>query len=111
MTNFIVILVTAGSEKEAETLATTLVDERLAGCVNIIGPVRSIYRWEGKIADEKEWLLVIKSRAELFAAIEERVKALHSYQTPEVIALPVPYGSRAYLQWLGQGTARAESDP
>ena len=67
MTNFVVILVTAGSEKEAETIATTLVNERLAACVNITSPVRSIYRWEGKIADDREWLLVIKSRAELFS--------------------------------------------
>ncbi len=100
MTNAIVILVTASSENEAETIAKTLVKERLAACVNILNPIRSIYRWEGKIADDREWLLVIKTQAERFAAVEEKVKALHSYQIPEVIALPILHGSESYLHWL-----------
>lgn len=100
MTDSIVILVTAGSETEAETIAKALVEERLAACINILNPIRSIYRWEGKIADDREWLLVIKTQAERFAAVEEKVKALHSYQVPEVIALPILQGSEPYLHWL-----------
>jgi len=100
-----VIFVTAGSETEAETIARTMVEEQLAACVNILSPIRSIYRWEGKIADDREWLLVIKTRAERFSAIEERVKELHSYQTPEVIALPILQGSEAYLHWLSENVS------
>jgi len=100
MTDCIVVFVTAGSEAEAETIAKALVEEQLAACVNILSPIRSIYRWEGKIADDQEWLLLIKTRAEQFSAVEARVKALHSYQVPEVIALPIVQGSEGYLRWL-----------
>ena len=100
--NSIVIFVTTGSEAEAETIARALVEERLAACVNILNPARSIYRWEGKITDDREWLLVIKTQHERFAAVEEKVKALHSYQVPEVIALPILQGSTPYLHWLTQ---------
>src|SRR5215470_5083410 len=100
MTNCIVILVTAGSESEAETIAKALIEERLAACVNILNPIRSIYRWEGKVVDDREWLLIIKTQTERFAAVEEKVKALHSYQVPEVIALPILQGSTPYLHWL-----------
>ena len=102
MTNNIVILVTAGSESEAETIAKALVEERLAACVNILNPLRSIYRWEGKVVDDHEWLLVIKTQNERFAAVEEKIKALHSYQLPEIIALPILKGSTPYLHWLVQ---------
>jgi len=105
MTDAILILVTAGSETEAETIAKTLVEERLAACVNLVSPIRSIYRWEGKIADDREWLLVIKTQAAQFAAVEARVTALHSYQVPEVIALPIQAGAEAYLRWLQAETA------
>ena len=100
MTDSIVIFVTAGSEAEAEILATALVEEHLAACVNILSPIRSIYRWEGKVADDREWLLLIKTRAERFAAVEAKVKALHSYQVPEVIALPIVAGAEGYMRWL-----------
>lgn len=104
MTNVLLILVTAGSEDEAEKIARTLVEERLAACVNIINPIRSIYRWEGKVQDDREWLLVIKTQQGHFAAIEERVKTLHSYQVPEVIALPIVDGSEKYLRWVKDET-------
>jgi periplasmic divalent cation tolerance protein len=106
MTDCIVVFVTAGSESEAEVIATTLVEERLAACVNIVSPVRSIYRWEGKIANEQEWLLVIKTQAKRFADLETKIRSLHSYQVPEVIALPIVQGAEAYVQWL-----RGESEP
>lgn len=105
MTDCVVILVTAGSETEAEAIAKTLVEERLAACVNLVSPLRSIYRWAGTVADEREWLLLIKTRAERFAAVAARVKALHSYEVAEVIALPIVAGADEYLRWL-----RAETE-
>jgi periplasmic divalent cation tolerance protein len=96
----IVVLVTAGSAEEAASIGRALVDERLAACANVIPAVRSIYRWEGKVADEAEWLLLVKTRRERFEAVERRVRALHSYQVPEVIALEVVAGSAPYLEWI-----------
>ena len=100
MTNMIIILVTTGSEAEAEKIARTLVEERLIACANILSPVRSIYRWEGKVQDDHEWLLIIKTQQAHFAAVEARVRSLHSYQVPEVIALSVVDGSERYLGWV-----------
>ena len=104
MSEPIIVFVTCGSEEEAEKIANSLVDERLAACVNIISPIRSIYRWEGKIWDEKEWLLIIKTQKRRFAELEKKVKSLHSYSVPEIIALPIAEGSTAYLKWLEEMT-------
>jgi periplasmic divalent cation tolerance protein len=109
MTDCIVAFVTAGSEAEAESIAKTLVEEQLAACVNILSPIRSIYRWEGELIDDQEWLLLIKTRAERFSAVEARVKALHSYQVPEVIALPIVQGSEGYLRWLLENVSEPRS--
>jgi periplasmic divalent cation tolerance protein len=102
-----IVFVMAASEKEAATIARALVAERLAACVNIIGPVGSTYRWRGAVEDAREYLLVIKTRARLFPKVEQRVRELHSYEVPEVIALPITNGSRPYLEWLFQSTAPA----
>ena len=102
----VVILVTAGSEDEGARIGRTLVDERLCACVNVVGPIRSIYRWEGAVEDAQEWLLVMKARAADFAAIEARVRGLHSYEVPEVLALPVYGSGAAYLAWLDGATRR-----
>ncbi len=100
MTDKVVILVTAASLRESKNIARHLVDARLAACVNISQPVRSIYRWEGKIADEKEFLLIIKSSRDLFPEIKAAISKIHSYHTPEIICLPIIDGSRNYLQWV-----------
>lgn len=100
MTEAIVVLVTAGSEEEARTLARTLVSERLVACANVLPGVRSIYHWEGKVADDAEHLLVLKTRRTLFGEVERRVRELHSYDVPEVIACEIVEGSPAYLAWL-----------
>ena len=105
MQEFIVVLVTVGSVAEGERLARALVEERLAACVNRIPAVQSVYRWEGKVEESTEELLVIKTRADRFAALEKRVSELHSYSVPEVIALPIVSGSEAYLKWLGEQVA------
>jgi len=100
MQDFIVVYVTAGSTEEGERLAQALVDERLAACVNRVSGVRSVYRWEGKLEQSEEELLIIKTRMELFGRLEKRVRELHSYSVPEVIALPIVQGSDGYLRWL-----------
>ena len=104
MSEAIVVLITCGSEEEAAKIANSLVEERLAACVNIISPVRSIYRWEGKIWDEKEWLLMIKTQKKRFEDLEKKVKSLHSYSVPEIVALPIVEGSASYLKWLEEMT-------
>ena len=94
-----VVLVTAPAEG-AETLGRTIVGERLAACVNLVPGVRSIYRWNGKVQRSEERLLIIKTAALSAVRVEQRVHELHSYETPEVIALPIVGGSEAYLEWL-----------
>lgn len=101
MTDKVVILVTTASLREAKQIARHLVDAKLAACVNISAPVRSIYRWEGKIADEREYQLFIKSTRDLFPELKAAISRIHSYHTPEIICLPIIDGSRNYLQWLG----------
>jgi periplasmic divalent cation tolerance protein len=102
MTEFIVVYVTVGSADEAESLASSLIEERLAACVTRIKDVQSIYRWEGKIERSAEELLIIKARRDAFDALRSRVEELHSYSVPEVIALPVLEGNPSYLQWLNE---------
>jgi periplasmic divalent cation tolerance protein len=105
---FVVVLVTAGSRDEAQRIGRALVEERLAACVNVVGPVCSIYRWEGAVEEAEEHLLVVKARASDLDALGARVRALHSYDVPEVLALPVTAGSEDYLAWLGRVTMRGE---
>jgi periplasmic divalent cation tolerance protein len=102
-----VIFVMAGGEDEAANIARTLVEERLAACVNIVGPARSIYRWRDKIEDEREYMLLIKTRTSLYLKVERRVRELHSYEVPEIVALPFAAASRPYLEWLLDATAPA----
>jgi periplasmic divalent cation tolerance protein len=100
MTDKIVVFSTCDSAEQAESLARHLVQERLAACVNIIQPIRSIYRWKEQIEEATEWLLVIKSRRDLLPALRAEIEKKHSYEVPEVLALPVVDGSQGYLQWL-----------
>jgi periplasmic divalent cation tolerance protein len=101
MTDKILVLVTCGPAKEARRIALSLVELRLAACVNILeAPVRSIYRWKGRVESTKEMLLVIKSSRKQFAKLERAIKKIHSYDVPEIIALPIERGSREYLSWI-----------
>jgi len=104
MTEEIVILITAGSPDEAATIARTLVDEHLAACVNIIPGVRSFFFWEGRTQDAMEVLMICKSRMPLMNAVIARVRTLHSYTVPEIIALPVAAGLPSYLAWMKDAT-------
>ena len=99
-----IVLMTAGNQEQANRIARVLVDERLAACVNVVGPIRSVYRWRDAVEDETEYLLLAKTRAALYARLERRVKELHSYEVPEVIALSPNSGSRPYLEWLMEST-------
>lgn len=100
-----IVLCTAGRDQEARSIARRLVDERLAACVNIVGPIRSVYRWRDAVEDEAEFLLLIKTRASLLRRVEQRVIELHSYEVPELLALAPSGGSAAYLGWLLESTA------
>ncbi|MCP3978663.1 MAG: divalent-cation tolerance protein CutA [bacterium] len=95
-----IVLTTAGSAESASLLARGLVERRLAACVNIVDSIRSIYRWQGEIADENELLLVIKTQAALFDRVREAIRELHDYDVPEVIAIPIADGDPDYLGWV-----------
>ena len=94
------VSVTAGSQEEATTIADSLLDARLAACVQIVGPIDSRYWWQGVREQSTEWLCLVKTRASLADAVVAAVRAVHSYETPEVIAMPVIAGDAEYLAWL-----------
>lgn len=100
VTDYIVVLVTAKNRAEAEKISQTLLEEKLVACVNIIDSVVSFFRWQGKIDRAEECLIIMKTHKRLFAELVERVKVLHSYDVPEVLALPVFEGSSDYLGWI-----------
>ena len=102
-----VALSTAGSAQEAREVATGLVEGGLAACVNIVPGVESIYRWQGELCQDTEWLLVIKTCASRLVELESRLRELHSYDTPELIVLEITAGSRPYLEWLAALVERA----
>jgi periplasmic divalent cation tolerance protein len=104
MRDFVVVFVTVGSADEGDRVAQALVEERIAACVSRLPGIRSVYRWEDKVEQSAEELLVIKTRKALFPALEKRVRELHSYAVPEIIALPVVAGSEPYLKWFGEQT-------
>ena len=102
MTDKRIVLSTAGSEEEARRIARYLVERQLAACVNIVPRVESIYRWQGRIESNQEWLLLIKTSADQFPAVRDTLRELHSYELPECIALSIDDGSSEYLDWLGE---------
>ena len=107
MSEFIVVLVTAGSPDEGDRLARELVEERLAACVNRVKAVQSIYRWQGKIECSEEELLIVKTRRDLFERLKEKIQQLHSYAVPEIVALPILAGSESYLRWLEEELSKS----
>jgi periplasmic divalent cation tolerance protein len=108
MSHELIVLVTTSSREPAATIAEALVSERLAACVNIIDTIDSVYRWEGKIVRDAEALMVIKTTDERYPDLERRVKQLHSYSTPEVIAINIERGSSEYLAWLRESVKGAD---
>ena len=106
MTDNVVIMVTSQSRRECRKIARRLIDEKLAACVNITQGVQSVYRWEGKVTQGKEFLMFIKTTRDLFPQIETEISLIHSYHTPEIICLPIIDGSRNYLQWMEESVKK-----
>jgi periplasmic divalent cation tolerance protein len=100
--SFIVVILTTGSKEEAEKITRQLLDNKLIACGNIVGPIVSLFHWSGKIESSEEYLILMKSRADLFEKLTEMVKSLHSYEVPEIIAVPVVKGSSDYLEWVSK---------
>ncbi len=107
MPDFLQVSTAAGSREDAEQIAAALVERRLAGCVQVVGPVRSVYRWQGRVEQADEWLCLAKTTSDRFAAVEAAIRELHSYECPEIVATPIVAGSAAYLAWLAEQTADA----
>jgi periplasmic divalent cation tolerance protein len=107
----VIVFVTAANEQSAIAIGRTLVEERLAACANLLGPIRSIYRWQGAVEDAPEHLLVIKTQAERYKELEARVKQLHPYEVPEIIAVDIEMGWPPYLDWIRESTAPSTPAP
>jgi periplasmic divalent cation tolerance protein len=103
---YIQVLTTAASRKDARRIAALLVRERLAACVQVLGPITSTYCWKGGIETTREWLCLAKTRKSLFTQVESAIRDVHPYEVPEILALPVVAGSLAYLDWLDRETRR-----
>ena len=111
MANALEVHVTAPNREQATEMARTLVDERLAACVNIVTGMSSVYRWEGKIHEDEEVLCLVKTRPELLEALTERIQTLHPYDVPEILAFEVADGSADYLAWLQEATTSPARPP
>ena len=109
MTDKRIVLTTAGSEEEARKIARALVERRVAACVNIVPQITSIYRWQGKVEEAREWLLIVKTTAAAFGQVRGAIAELHSYELPECICLTIEDGSPAYLQWIADSVSTGES--
>lgn len=103
---YLVVFITTSSYEEARKIADALVSQRKAACVNIVPRVNSLFRWKGKIEDAEESLLVVKTRAKLFPDVVSTVKGIHSYEVPEIIALPIVEGNPDYLKWMDEETEK-----
>jgi len=109
MTDKRIVLSTASSHEEARKIAGYLVEQQLAACVNIVPGIESIYRWQGKVESNREWLLLIKTTADRFASVRSAISELHSYDLPECIALSIEEGSTEYLEWLADSLGESSS--
>lgn len=100
MKTYIQVTTTTEARQEAHTIAQYLVEAKLAACVQIVGPITSIYRWKSKVENAQEWLCLIKTQDDLYNKVEAAIKSHHSYETPEIIAVPIVRGSKKYLKWI-----------
>jgi periplasmic divalent cation tolerance protein len=105
MNSYIQVTTTTESKEQAQTIAQHLVETKLAACVQISGPITSTYSWKGKLETAEEWLCVIKTRENLYQKLEKAIISLHSYETPEIIAVPIVKGSKEYLNWIDEETS------
>jgi len=97
---FVLIITTTDKKEDADKIASFLVEKKLAACVQVIGPIESTYRWKGKVEKSREWLCFIKSRENLLSEIEKRLREIHPYEVPEIVALPIIGGYKDYLSWV-----------
>lgn len=106
MSDFLVVMTTFERREDAERVAKVVLREGLCACIQIVGPIKSFFRWKGKEEEAEEWLCFMKTRAELYGSLEELLLREHPYETPEVVALPIVRGSKDYLSWLMEETGR-----
>jgi periplasmic divalent cation tolerance protein len=109
MPQYIQVFTTVEKREDAERIASSVVNKRVAACAQVIGPIRSTYWWKGEVEQAEEWLLVMKTREALFSVLEKEIKAIHPYEVPEIIALPIVAGSASYLEWIQEETEEAGS--
>ncbi|MFB3924616.1 MAG: divalent-cation tolerance protein CutA [Syntrophales bacterium] len=102
MRKFIQVFTTTERKEDAERIAQTLIEKNLAGCIQITGPITSIYRWKNKVERAEEWLCIIKSRQDIFADLEHAIREVHPYEVPEIVAIPITEGNTDYLSWLDE---------
>jgi periplasmic divalent cation tolerance protein len=102
MSDYLQVLTTAGSEEEAGRIAELLVEQKLAACVQVVGPITSRYRWKGKVEEEREWQCFVKTTRGAYERVEAAIREVHSYDEPEIIATPIVAGSPGYLAWIGE---------
>ena len=106
MGRYIQVSTTVEKKEDADRIAKILVETRVAACVQVIGPIRSTYWWKGKVEEASEWLCVMKTREELYSDLEASLKAVHPYEVPEIVAVPLTKGSEAYLRWIEEETKK-----
>ncbi len=102
--SFCLVYVTTSSEMEATKIASTVISDRLAACANILGPVKSMYWWDGSVQTDQECSMLLKTRKDLFSRLEQKIRTLHSYDCPCIVALPLENGNASFLQWLSDQT-------
>ena len=107
MSDYIQVVTTTEHKQDAQTIARALVEERLAACVQVLGPITSTYHWKGEIETSQEWQCWAKSRRELYERVEEAIRRLHPYEVPEILAVEIVAGSRSYLAWLDEALGSA----
>jgi len=100
------VFTTVEKREDADRIASTVLNSRLAACAQILGPIHSTYWWKGKVEEAGEWLLMMKTRQDLFAALEKEIRTVHPYEVPEIIALPIVAGSVPYLEWIQAETIK-----
>jgi len=103
---YIQVFTTVEKREDADRIASEVVRKRVAACAQILGPIRSVYWWKGKVEEAGEWLCVLKTRKNLFPALEKEIKSIHPYDVPEIIALPIVAGSASYLKWIDTETRK-----
>lgn len=106
MKSYVQVTTTTATKEEAQKIANHLVGEKLAACVQILGPITSMYRWKGKVETAEEWLCLVKTKESLYPELEKAIISLHSYETPEIVAVPIVKGSPGYICWMDEETLK-----